>query len=82
MQVISSRKVDELGRIVLPEVLRQEYDITSGDEFIFCINNLGQIVLQRKEPCCKLCKDTKNLHELKGKNIYVCTSCREKIINA
>jgi len=44
------RKVDELGRIVLPKELRKSLNINSGDDFQISINN-NMIVLEKY---CKL----------------------------
>ena len=45
------RKVDELGRIVLPIELRRTLDIAERDELEIFMEN-DRIVLQKFEPAC------------------------------
>ena len=66
------RKVDELGRIVLPIELRRTLDIAERDELeIFMVND--RIVLQKFEPACLFCGSGRNLVTYRGKN--VCSEC-------
>ena len=48
------RKVDELGRIVLPIELRSTLDIAERDELEIYMDN-DRIVLQKFEPSCVFC---------------------------
>ena len=45
------RKVDELGRIVLPIELRRTLDISERDELEIYMEN-DRIILQKFEPAC------------------------------
>lgn len=66
------RKVDELGRIVLPIELRRVLDIAERDELeIFTEND--RIVLQKHQTSCVFCASAHALDEFKGK--HVCGSC-------
>ena len=78
MKIITTRKVDELGRVVLPIELRKSIDIQSGDEVDICIDENGNIVLQKAIVRCAFCKDADNLIHVMDK--HVCSSCKE-IIN-
>ena len=70
------RKVDDLGRIVLPIEMRRMLDIAERDELeIFVESN--QIILQKYEPACIFCGSTHNLTSYKNKN--VCKSCVGKM---
>ena len=60
------RKVDELGRIVLPIELRRTLDIAEKD-------SLASIVLKKYQPACIFCDDAKDVINFKGKN--VCPNC-------
>jgi transcriptional pleiotropic regulator of transition state genes len=72
----ATRKVDELGRIVLPQELRKDYNINSGDAIDICIDN-GNIVLRKAEEHCVICNNTNGLTTTNGKPI--CDSCRKTI---
>lgn len=41
------RRVDDLGRIVIPKTLRQQIDITEGDAMTVEVNEKGQVVLTK-----------------------------------
>ena len=66
------RKVDELGRIVLPIELRRTLDIAEKDALEIYVDG-NSIVLKKYEPSCTFCGDAKNVVNYKGKNI--CTNC-------
>ncbi len=70
------RKVDELGRIVLPIELRRTFDISEGDKLeIYVVDD--SIILKKHEPCCTFCADTTDLFVFKGKN--VCPNCIKEL---
>lgn len=66
------RKVDELGRIVLPSELRKHMDIAERDALEFYIEG-DTIILRKYEPACIFCGDARDVEHFKGKN--VCKSC-------
>lgn len=78
MKVITTRKIDELGRVVLPIELRTSLDIQSGDEIDICTNEKGTIVIHKATERCVFCRGKDNLIHVMDK--HVCTSCKE-IIN-
>jgi len=78
MRVIETRKIDSLGRVVLPIELRKEFDIDEKSSIDICVDD-NQIVLRKSEPNCRVCRATENLKEVKGKNIFVCASCQQDI---
>ncbi len=66
------RKVDELGRIVLPIELRRTLDIMEKDSIeLFLDGKL--IVLRKYELSCTFCGEKKNLFPFRGKSL--CQSC-------
>ena len=67
-----TRKVDELGRIVLPIELRRTLDIAVRDELEIYMES-DHIVLQKFEPSCVFCGSARNLMSYRGKN--VCMDC-------
>ena len=58
------RKVDELGRIVLPIELRDPLEIYVDGP---------SIILNKYQPACIFCGDSREITSFKGKN--VCVSC-------
>ena len=66
------RKVDELGRIVLPIELRRTLDIAERDPLEIYVDG-ASIILSKYQPACIFCGDSKEITAFKGKN--VCKSC-------
>jgi len=67
------RKVDDLGRIVLPKELRKVLDIEERDPLEIFVDG-SYIMLQKYEPCCIFCGSNDNVNLYKGKSI--CGACR------
>ena len=67
------RKVDELGRIVLPIELRRTLDIGEKDALEIYADG-ASIVLKKHESACVFCGSTRDISPYKGKNI--CEACR------
>ena len=70
------RKVDELGRIVLPIELRRTLDIAEKDSLEIYVDE-DSIVLRKYEPACIFCGNAKNIVDYKGKNI--CSACVKEL---
>lgn len=70
------RRLDDLGRIVLPIELRRTLDIAERDELEIYMEN-DQIILRKYEPACLFCASDKKLVTHKGKNI--CRECVRKL---
>lgn len=66
------RKVDELGRIVLPAELRRTLNIDVKDPLEIYVDG-SSVVLQKFNACCIFCKNTDRIQVFKGKNI--CSKC-------
>ena len=66
------RKVDELGRIVLPIELRRTLDIAERDPLEIYVDG-SSIVLTKYQPACIFCGDSGDIITYKGKN--VCEVC-------
>jgi len=72
-----TRKVDELGRVVLPIELRRSMEIEEKTDLeIFTENNA--IILRKVGHSCVFCKEVKGLTVFKGNNI--CSSCMREIV--
>lgn len=70
------RKVDELGRIVLPIEIRKVMDINVKDA-IEIFTDSDQIILQKYQPSCVFCGNADNVLYFNGKR--VCSDCIEKL---
>ena len=66
------RKVDELGRIVLPIELRRTLGIEEKDRIEIFVDG-ESIILRKYQPACIFCDDAKDIINYKGKNI--CPDC-------
>ena len=72
------RRVDDLGRIVLPAELRKNLDIEPRDSMeIFIEGDL--ILLKKYEPQCVFCGQAGSVSLFKSKN--VCANCAKDIAN-
>ncbi len=70
------RKVDELGRIVLPKELRTKFEIAERDALEIYTDE-DKIILKKYEPSCIFCGDAKDVFMFKGRNI--CPACSKEI---
>ena len=70
------RKVDELGRIVLPIELRRTMDIAEKDAIEIYVDG-ASIILRKYEPTCIFCGDAKTVINYRGKNI--CPNCLKEM---
>lgn len=72
------RKVDELGRVVIPIELRRTHDIDIKNSLEIFVDG-EHIILKKYEPACIFCGNAKNVEMMKGK--LVCPSCIEELKN-
>ena len=70
------RKVDELGRVVLPIELRRTLDIAEKDPLEIYVDG-NTIILRKYEPSCIFCGNSKDVLTFKGRNI--CPACMEEL---
>jgi transcriptional pleiotropic regulator of transition state genes len=74
-----ARKVDQLGRVVLPAELRRQLDIREGDLVEFSVEGRG-IVLAKVARRCVFCGATEPGTELREfANQLVCEPCVVKL---
>lgn len=73
-----TRKIDDLGRIVIPKELRKAYNMNVGDMMEIYTETNG-IILHKYEVSCAFCAERENLVEYNGLNI--CKTCAENIGN-
>lgn len=70
------RKVDRLGRVVIPIELRRNLDIEEKDALEIFIDG-EHIVLKKYAPACIFCGQAKDVTTYKGKN--VCPACLKEL---
>ena len=70
------RKVDNLGRVVIPRELRDNLDISPKDSLeIFTEGD--KIILRKYEPYCVFCGEVDNVISFNSKN--VCKKCASEL---
>ncbi len=72
------RKVDELGRVVIPIELRRTLDIAEKDALEIYVDE-EHIILKKYEPACIFCGNARDIFNYKGKNI--CPDCARELMN-
>ena len=70
------RRVDELGRIVLPKELRTRLEIKEGDPLEILVDG-EKLVLQKYQPACVFCGGEEDIVYFQGKR--VCAACLAQI---
>ena len=70
------RKVDELGRIVLPIEMRRTLDIEERDALEIYVEG-SSVILKKYKPSCIFCDATKDVTLFKGKS--VCPKCIKEL---
>lgn len=73
------RKVDMLGRIVLPKSLRKRYEMDEGDAVEILVQG-DTLVLERYHPKCLFCASAETVGEFKEKPI--CQTCLSEIVQS
>ncbi len=72
------RKVDELGRVVIPIELRRNLGIAEKDGLEIFVDE-DKIILKRYAPACTFCDSAEDIHNYKGRNI--CGGCLQELQN-
>ena len=70
------RRVDELGRVVIPIELRNKFGITEKDPMEIYVDG-SSIILKKYEPNCIFCGSSKKLIDYQWR--LICEKCAEKI---
>ena len=74
------RRIDDLGRVVIPKEIRRTLRIKEGTPLEIFTDREGQIILKKYEPACIFCGDARDVINYKGKNI--CKNCLEEMKNS
>lgn len=70
------RRVDELGRVVLPIELRRTLSISDKDSLEIYVDG-EKIILKKYEPACIFCGNANDVEIFHGKN--VCRDCLREL---
>lgn len=70
------RRVDDLGRIVIPSELRNKFGIGESDPIEIFVDG-NNIILKKDEPNCIFCGSFKRLIKYEEKQI--CSNCLKKL---
>ena len=70
------RRMDELGRVVIPIEIRNQFNIAEKDPMEIYVDG-SSIILKKFEPNCVFCGNSKNLIEYNDK--LICSKCAKKI---
>ncbi len=73
-----ARKIDDLGRIVIPAETRRMFNIREGDQLLISVEG-GNIVLKKVTDTCALCGSDENVSQFKEKG--VCALCRSQLVS-
>jgi AbrB family transcriptional regulator, transcriptional pleiotropic regulator of transition state genes len=71
-----ARKIDDLGRVVIPSEYRKVLGIKLGDHLDMTLDGAG-ITLRRIEAACIFCANPNDLQEFRSRP--VCGSCRAEL---
>ncbi len=70
------RRIDELGRIVLPIEIRRMMELNPGDG-VEIFSEKDRVVLQKYAPACIFCGEADEIITYKGKKI--CQKCFDEL---
>ena len=74
------RKVDELGRIVIPMEIRKNFDISPKDSLEIYVEEDNIILRKYEAKCqCAICGKSEAKIDIKGKSI--CEECLSELTN-
>lgn len=69
------RKIDEVGRVVLPKELRDSMSLTNNEDAVEIFVDGDLIVLKKYAPSCIFCKSANDVFEFSGHKI--CPACAQ-----
>ncbi|MBQ7543047.1 MAG: AbrB/MazE/SpoVT family DNA-binding domain-containing protein [Clostridia bacterium] len=71
------RRIDHVGRIVLPKELRRLFDLEDNKDSLEIFVEEDKIILKKYEPACVFCNSADGTVDFMGKK--VCKNCIEKM---
>ena len=76
MGTVIVRKIDDLGRVVVPAETRRLFNILEGDELAIAVE-ANAITLRKLEATCVFCASHEDVKPFRGRG--VCVSCRSEL---
>ena len=73
------KKIDSLGRILIPMELRTKLNLQEGDEFHLTPTDSGFLV-EKREAKCLCCSQKEDLLLIRG-NFFLCKNCLQNLWN-
>lgn len=73
------RKLDELGRVVIPKEIRNNLTIPTGTPLLIYVEG-NRIILEKSAGACAICGNTQDVKDINGKG--VCSNCVAEIKQA
>ena len=70
------RRVDGLGRLVIPKELRRKIGVNDGDE-VEILGAEGCIIIKKYAPACTFCGSSEELTEFKERKL--CADCLREL---
>ncbi len=70
------RKIDDLGRVVIPAETRRLFNIREGDQLTIWVDG-GNISMRKLEATCTFCGSTESVRSFHGKGI--CPNCKAEL---
>ena len=70
------RKLDQLGRLVIPKETRRVFNLNGGDP-VEIFTDEDKIIIKKYNPGCQCCGDMKDVKEYKG--IRICKKCLNEL---
>lgn len=70
------RKLDDLGRIVIPKEIRRRHEIKDKD-FVTIIDAGSHVIIKKYRNGCVFCGGEEDISEYK--NLYVCRKCKRSL---
>lgn len=71
------RRIEGLGRLVIPKAVREHLGVTDKDRIEFVIGNKDSVILRKYSHVCIFCNSDKDLKEFNDRTI--CQNCIEEI---
>lgn len=76
MNIGMVRKIDDLGRIVVPAETRRLFNIHEGDELAISVES-DAIVIRKLDAVCVFCGSTDEVSNFKERGL--CARCRKEL---
>lgn len=71
------RKIDDLGRIVIPKEIRRLFELKENSDALEIFVDENTIILKKYEPSCIFCQNARDIQIYKGRNI--CSECLKEL---